>query len=206
MQQWGAVIANNYASREFGVKRGDSLNEIKKKCPQIKLLLFHDIHHLLLLFPHIGNSFTLLTKFHYFSNKYLFRLCHVDVVNENGEIIPGKFTKEYHQRYKVTLDIYRKENFKILDIFRKYTKIVERASIDEAYLELTDVVNEEYKSQYSHILESNDIDITDQWMGKVIGGPFNPRNEADIKLLIASKIVHKIRSMLIFHYFLIIQT
>ena len=125
---------------------------------------------------------------------YLFRLCHVDVVNENGEIIPGKFTKEYHEKYKVTLDLYRKENFKILDIFRKYAKTVERASIDEAYLELTDEVNKIYKSEYSHILQSPDIDLTDQWMGKVIGGRFNPRNEADIKLLIASKIVHKIRS------------
>lgn len=118
----------------------------------------------------------------------------MDVVNENGEIIPGKFTPEYHSKYKVTLDIYRKENFKILDIFRKYSKTVERASIDEAYLDLTDEVNKKYKSEYQHLLQSPDIDITDEWMGKVIGGAFNPRNEADIKLLIASKIVHKVRS------------
>eukprot|EP01084_Bolivina_argentea_P219487 372249_1 len=154
VQQWGAVIAVNYKSREFGVKRGDTLKEIKKKCPNI-------------------------------------RLCHVDVVNENGEIIPGKFTNEYHSKYKVTLDLYRKENFKILDIFRKFTLNVERASIDEAYMDLTDEVNKIYDAQYKN--SNINKDLTDNWKGKVIGGAFNPRNQNDIKLLLCSEIVHEMR-------------
>ena len=176
MQQWGAVIAVNYASREFGVKRGDTLKEIKTKCPDIKYVMYKCI---------------VFETSSIFEND---RLCHVDVVNENGEIIPGKFTKQYHEKYKVTLDIYRKENFKILDIFRKFTKTVERASIDEAYLELTDVVDKKYKSEYKDILNDPNYDLSDEWMGKVIGGQFNPRNEADIKLMICSQIVHQIRS------------
>lgn len=50
VQQWGAVIAVNYKSREYGVKRGDTMNEIKKKCPHIKLIqkLISDQLHLLL--------------------------------------------------------------------------------------------------------------------------------------------------------------
>ena len=37
VQQWGAVIAVNYSVRPFGVKRGDSVGDIKKKCPQCVL-------------------------------------------------------------------------------------------------------------------------------------------------------------------------
>ena len=114
------------------------------------------------------------------------------MVNEKGEIIPGKFTKEYHSKYKVTLDCYRKENFKILDIFRKFTSNVERASIDEAYLDLTDEVNKKFESEYKH--RNPSLDLSNQWEGKILGGAFNPRTEADIKLLIASQIVHQIRS------------
>eukprot|EP01083_Nonionella_stella_P054358 143489_1 len=155
VQQWGAVIAVNYKSREFGVKRGDTLTEIKKKCPKIIL-------------------------------------CHVDVVNENGEIIPGKFNKFYHENYKVTLELYREENFKILDIFRQFTPNVERASIDEAYIDLTDIVNQKYDTEYTNT-NHNAVDLSDGWEGNVIGGVFNPRNEEDIKLMICSQIVHKIR-------------
>ena len=40
-------------------------------------------------------------------------------------------------------------------------------------------------------------DLSDEWKGKVIGGAFNPISEADIKLMICSQIVHKIRSYVI---------
>ena len=147
VQQWGAVIAVNYKSREYGVKRGQTLNEILRHCPNIKL-------------------------------------CHVDVVNENGEIIPGKFTREYHEKYKVTLDVYRKANFKILDIFRRYSPTVERASIDEAYLDLTEVVAKRFNAGNYEI----------EWKGKVIGGEFVPKSEADIKLMIGAQIINTVRS------------
>ncbi|CAH0492046.1 unnamed protein product [Peronospora farinosa] len=37
VQQWGSLLAVNYAARKFGVERGDFVDDAKKKCPQIHL-------------------------------------------------------------------------------------------------------------------------------------------------------------------------
>ena len=71
-----------------------------------------------------------------------FRFAHVDVVNNKGETIRGANTKKIQQTCKVTLERYRIENHKILNIFHQFTSNVERASIDEAFLDLTDLINE----------------------------------------------------------------
>ncbi|MES1916028.1 MAG: hypothetical protein MHM6MM_007889, partial [Cercozoa sp. M6MM] len=101
VQQWTAVIAVNYkAKREFGVSRSDTVADVQRKCPQI-------------------------------------RLCHVDVVDGDGNVLDNP---EPSQRYstKVTLARYRDESHKIGLIFRRFSPLVERASIDESYLDLSD--------------------------------------------------------------------
>lgn len=38
VQQWDGIIAVNYSARKFGVKRGDRVETVLSKCPQIKLV------------------------------------------------------------------------------------------------------------------------------------------------------------------------
>lgn len=38
VQQWDGIIAVNYSARNFGVKRGDRVETVLSKCPQIKLV------------------------------------------------------------------------------------------------------------------------------------------------------------------------
>ena len=89
----------------------------------------------------------------------MYRFAHVDVVNLEGETIPGAFTDDIFKTCKVSLERYRDESYKILNIFQRFTDTVERASIDEAYLDLTEVINQKIKqSNYSthHIVELRD--------------------------------------------------
>ncbi len=74
---------------------------------------------------------------------------------------------------------YRTENYKILDIFRRFTPLVERASIDEAYLDLSAVVNS--KMSDPSVKETL---MKEGWKGTVIGGDFEPHSAEDIRLMV----------------------
>lgn len=39
LQQWGSLLAVNYASRPYKVQRGDSIKVARQKCPEIHLVL-----------------------------------------------------------------------------------------------------------------------------------------------------------------------
>ncbi|ETO16036.1 hypothetical protein RFI_21323, partial [Reticulomyxa filosa] len=81
------------------------------------------------------------------------------------------------------------KSYKILEVLRRFTLLVERASIDEAYLDLTKVVDEAIDG----VDASNNPVESEQWEGKVIGGAFVPVDLADRRLFVGSQIVQKIR-------------
>jgi DNA polymerase eta len=88
VQQHTMLIAVNYAARPFGVKRGDSADDAKRKCPSI--------------------------------------VCaQVEVLNN-----------------KPNLNRYRESSVRIMKILNSFKLATcERASIDEAYLDVSDWVN-----------------------------------------------------------------
>ncbi|KAI8826944.1 uncharacterized protein EV422DRAFT_502663 [Fimicolochytrium jonesii] len=65
----------------------------------------------------------------------------------------GDTTYQYHtenityQTHKVSLDPYRNASQKIMSIFERFCPTYQRASIDEAYLDITDLVNIRIKAQ-----------------------------------------------------------
>lgn len=88
-----------------------------------------------------------------------------------------KFRKHDKNKEKVSLDLYRYEGDKIFSILRRNCPIVEKGSIDEAFLDITGQVNEIYnKGEYKI-----------EWIGKFMGGEeYPPETEEDIKLMIGS--------------------
>ncbi|GAA6064188.1 hypothetical protein JCM10212_005769 [Sporobolomyces blumeae] len=75
------------------------------------------------------------------------RLVHVQTYR-NGDTEPGYWEDPppSPHTHKVSLDMYRKESRKILSVFSEFCPIVEKASIDESFLDLTSTVR-------THLLE-----------------------------------------------------
>ena len=93
---------------------------------------------------------------------------------------------------KISLRLYRQESEKILKIISKFSDQVEKASIDEAYIDVTSQVEEIYAMR-------DKLTFDDRWhdslfMGHEKGqGNFMPETEEDKKLFIANGMTAKIR-------------
>ena len=74
---------------------------------------------------------------------------------------------------------YREANRFLLDILREFTKEIEKASIDEAFLDVTKLCR--------------DMPEEDSYQGVLLGGKLDVNDEWDAMLMKASKIAHKIR-------------
>jgi len=154
--QWKGCIAVSYAARKCGVTRFMKIEEIKKVCPQA---VFIHVDTIKLGQPYI--------------DPYKRDLREKFIINRDRD------------KEKVSLDYYRFESDKVISIFRKYCGIVEKASIDESFFDLTEEVSEIYKKgEYSK-----------DWEGRIAGGDiFQPEAKEDIFLLIGSQLTNKIRN------------
>ena len=94
---------------------------------------------------------------------------HVDTIGE------GKFKK-------AQLGPYRRASVRILEIIKRYTLKFERASIDEVFMDLTDVVQ-------ANIISNPNLDLTD--IGTIYGE--DSLDRTNIHLAYAAAIVKKIR-------------
>lgn len=118
VQQWLGIIAVNYPARKQGISRHDTVEDVKKKCPEC-------------------------------------RLVHVELVGG------GEDGKERNRgSSKVSLERYREASAKIFKVITRLVPLVERASIDEAYLDITDMVNKRLKSGVTHLDDLRMDDLT----------------------------------------------
>ncbi|EKM58471.1 uncharacterized protein PHACADRAFT_140428 [Phanerochaete carnosa HHB-10118-sp] len=87
------------------------------------------------------------------------RCPHLEVVHvatyKEGEAEPGYWENPDTRTHKVSLDYYRKESWKIYHMFKEGLPIgeVEKASIDEAFIDFTRPVREEILSRYPYLAE-----------------------------------------------------
>lgn len=80
------------------------------------------------------------------------KLVHVQTWREGDTI------SRYHEEptvvdHKVSLDPYRRESRRILEIFKKHCGHVEKASIDESFLDLSTIVKERLLQRHGHLLD-----------------------------------------------------
>ncbi|GAA6014594.1 hypothetical protein JCM11491_000162 [Sporobolomyces phaffii] len=77
------------------------------------------------------------------------KLVHVQTYR-NGDTEPGYWEDPppSPHTHKVSLDMYRKESRKILSVFQEFCPIVEKASIDESFLDLTSLVRARILERY----------------------------------------------------------
>lgn len=166
--QWQAVIAVNYAARKYGIKRMDSIETCKKKCP-----------HLVLAHAAVYEKGSV-------SWKYLDKL-------------------PFQGLCKVSLDPYRRESRKIFRILSANCDLIEKASVDEGYMDFGRLVYQKMMKLFP-FLQNGDPDdrlphlpseIPLQFKGYV----FRSSEEAsivlkdwdDVIMLIGSDIMYDIR-------------
>jgi len=155
--QWSGCIAVSYAARKHGVGRFMKIDEIKKVCPNV---VFIHVDTIKLGQPYIDPYKRDLKE----------------------KLILGRD----RDKEKVSLDYFRFESDKVISIFRKHCSVVEKASIDESFFDLTDEVNEIYKSN----------NYPKAWESKVAGSGeegYQPQTKQDILLMIGAQITDKIR-------------
>lgn len=135
-------ILVNYAARRAGITRHCNVQEAKEKCPgpisSLKLL-----HTRLSYQPQ--QSLTLEIN-----------LVHVATFAENDPE-PRYYPNPSRATHKVSLDAYRQASKKIFKIFAKYCSTVQKIGLDEAFMDITNAVNEEIANRYL-----NNPDIADK--------------------------------------------
>ncbi len=153
--QYDEVLAVTYAARKYGIDRATKYEDIKKLCPHAVPI-------------------------------------HVDTIRK-GEPYVDPYERDLNAKLKierdqdkdqVNLDYYRFENEKFNDILRKHCSIVEKASTDESFLDLTHEALEVY----------NKGDYENLWKAKFAGGePYVAETKEDILLMIGTHLVDTMR-------------
>ncbi|KAJ3163144.1 DNA-directed DNA polymerase eta rad30 [Geranomyces michiganensis] len=115
----------------------------------------------------------------------------------------GDTTPQYHtegisyRTHKVSLDPYRKASMKIMGIFERTCPKYQRASIDEAYLDLTDEVNARIKARLAAATEDDDAEPDVNWEGAgiLVGDQItHSTGWRDLQLRVAADISQEIRA------------
>ncbi|KAI3644769.1 hypothetical protein MP228_010933 [Amoeboaphelidium protococcarum] len=110
VQQWQGLIAVNYKARDFGINRHMRIQEAKEKCPDLQLV-------------HVA-TFKKGESVYRYRDQY-------SVGNDAGSTIE----QVDPFKYKVSLDQYRRESKKILQLINSEFDKVEKASIDEVFID-----------------------------------------------------------------------
>ena len=131
VNQWGSLIAVDYNCRPFGVKRGMTVEEATKLCPQLECVHVEVI------------------------------TCDQSLLSSSSSSSSSASTPKTLDRAsgKVSLARYRRASFEVLAIFEKFTKkfggVVQRASIDESYIDLTAAVDRVLKNASDEIADTD---------------------------------------------------
>ncbi|SCU95115.1 LADA_0G13586g1_1 [Lachancea dasiensis] len=188
--QWNSIIAVSYAARKYGITRMDSVFDAFKKCDH--------------LIPVHTAVFRKGEDFWQYRDD-----CGSWHTEEDKKLTPEKF--------KVSLDPYRRESRKVINIFNEWCDMVEKGSVDEVFLDLGRNVFEclffddkvEGFGAMRDLFKNGGYDLDDflpQVPGKVSiyfeGNDYNPSSEHayqdwdDILFCLGSIICNKIRSQI----------
>ena len=151
VQQWGGLLAVNYAARPFGVKRGMRVEEARAKCPGLHV-------------PHVATI--------------------------GGSSSSADTNSPDRAQSKVSLDRYRAESTKIFALLELHAPLLERASIDEGYIDATDLA----EAELEHVRSAAAWDrltagATGAWMA-------DAEDPWDVWLVAAASVCERLRASL----------
>ncbi|CAJ0829762.1 13136_t:CDS:10 [Entrophospora sp. SA101] len=89
------------------------------------------------------------------------KLVHV-ATYANGDPEPKYYPNPSYGTHKASLDVYRNASLRIFKIFMRYCNMVQRASVDEAYLDVTNIVNQRIVERYPNLLLPENLEDGEQ--------------------------------------------
>lgn len=227
VQQWDGLIAVNYAARAKGITRHMRVAEARLKCPELTLVHVETIG---------GGEPNATTNPELDLNSEIAQPSAASGVagGAAGEPQPGVLvgdidgggastnTSTAHLRLtqKACLERYRRANAEILKVLHKLapTSVIEKASIDEVYIDVTSMVDAELEAQHGTArgagygrqgadtcLGDEESELADRdrnigrpedafsWGSVVPGGPLDPGSEFDVRLACGAGIACRLR-------------
>lgn len=170
VQQWDGLIAVNYAARECGITRHMRSAEAKAKCPDLVLVHVETI------------------------GQFNGGLCDSTALGlEKNDNPHSRLTQ------KACLARYRRASGEILALLHRLlpaTSTIEKASIDEVYVDVTNQVEEELE----HTLKTGTTEDSVSafpWGAIVLEGPLESGSEFDVRLATGAGIACRIRGALL---------
>ncbi|KAL4548520.1 hypothetical protein Ndes2526B_g01087 [Nannochloris sp. 'desiccata'] len=202
VQQWEGLIAVNYAARAKGITRHMRVGEAKIKCPDLVCVHVETLGG--------GGA----------ASEEPPR----DTAADDNSIGAGGSTTAIDRVDRLTqkacLERYRRANSEILKILHKLapTSVIEKASIDEVYIDVTAMVDSELQGKYNyHKFEGGGVDDNKftnhnsdnnknleaspsdafSWGSIVPSGPLNPGSEFDVRLACGAGIACRLRGAIL---------
>ncbi|TNV81729.1 hypothetical protein FGO68_gene10056 [Halteria grandinella] len=130
-------------------------------------------------------------------------ICKVSVLSSNKNLPPMKrFRVETREKeiQKFSHALYRNQSKKIFEILRRYGGIVEKASCDEAFIDLTECINKRYEELVRTKADSIFGEVLENWKEAYMFGHkeqgeglFKPENLWDQKLFLANELAYQMR-------------
>jgi len=175
VQQWEGLIAVNYEARAKGVTRHMRAPEAQKLCPELRLV------HVQTIGEGGGGGGGPLAD---------------DVPPPAGPAVPPRSAR---QSQKACLERYRKASLEIQSLIRNNIPpniIMEKASIDEVYLDITPMVEHELEMMEASVQQGGEAATPFAW-GSVVPGTtgLQASSPFDNRLSIGSKISARLRGL-----------
>jgi DNA polymerase eta len=199
VQQWGGVIAINYAARgpPYNIKRGMKPEECKRRCPNIQLI------HVEVISANdvegssrvVGEANENLLSSPSSSSNIGLSSPSSSVTSSSASISSLSFKyahgRSAQETSKVSLERYRRASEKIMSIIERFCPLCERASIDEAYIDITELVDSKMKN---NSIKNIEISSSIDQLTTIDGSSLSQFNSYDNRLRIAASIVYEIRT------------
>ncbi|GAB4815874.1 hypothetical protein N2152v2_002920 [Parachlorella kessleri] len=174
---WEGLIAVNYAARDLGITRHMRVAEAKAKCPELTLVHVETI----------GGD--------------------VEAPGEGiddaappagagaaaaGQGVPNRLTQ------KASLERYRRSTAEVLGLLHRLAPqaVIEKASIDEVYCDVTALVDRELQQQADGRVPPSPVDAF-AWGSIVVGGPLDVGSEFERRLAKGAEIACRLRGALL---------
>lgn len=200
VQQWHAIIALNYVAKAKGIKRSMTVYDALNICPDLILIHISTFEVADKGSKQLGLEWDEEAGIHY--KLFPSSICRTKMVAEDPQLPAHKrFWCEMRpkDRQKVSLKLYREESAKILEILKRFSDQVEKASCDEAYIDVSEQIALKYMNTLDNLTGKSKLKYDDKWheshfMGHEKGhGGFVPESEKDQKLFLASELSLAIR-------------
>ncbi|KAL4430354.1 hypothetical protein ABPG77_002160 [Micractinium sp. CCAP 211/92] len=171
VQQWEGLIAVNYPARACGVTRHMRVKEAKKVCPELVLV------HVETIGAEGRDSGA------------------ADAGPEPAGGVGGGAQDSRRLTQKACLERYRLACAEVVALLHRLAPaaVIEKASIDEVYMDVTAMVDKELQDRNRGHVSSDAF----SWGSVVVGGPLDPSSEVERRLAEGARIACRLRGKML---------